>query len=105
MALYRTIETPRSTEQLRAFCEAGRSDHNLNADAMEVIASALRNYLRRSLPNGPIGSALVARRVTRHLKYAAELNNTAARAFLRCWHDYEGLVLNTRDTGNAPFKV
>ncbi|SRR6266498_819139 len=103
--LYRTLETPRSTEELRALCEAGRAEHNLNADGLAVISSALNNYLRRSLPNGALASTLVARRVTRHLKYAAELNTTAAQAFLRCWHDYERLVLNARDTGNAPFQI
>jgi hypothetical protein len=101
---YMDMEQPRSTDALRAFCEAGRTEHNAAGDYLAQIAPGLQSALRRSVPNGALASALVARRVARHLRIAADLNKTSAQAFMRCWYQYEQLVLNAQST-NAPFHI
>ena len=103
--LYRTYEVPRSTDALRAFCEAGRNEHMRNYDTLSAIVPVLRDYLKRSVPGGPVVSALIARQVVKPLKDAAAWNHDTASAFLRAWHVYEMRVLNTQDKGAMPFKI
>lgn len=105
---YISFDTPTNTDALHVYCDAGRDHHHKRADILAVTAADLQNKLRKSLPGSPMlfgmDSAAVARRITKHLKYAAELNATSARAFLLCWAAYEQYVLNASEA-NVPFKV
>ena len=103
--LYRTHEVPRSTEDLHAFCEAGRSEHFRNYDYLNTMIPVLRSYLQRSVPAGTITGLIIARQVVRPLRHAVDLNWEAAQAMLRAWHVYQAKVLNVQDTGQAPFKI
>jgi len=86
-----------STSELRALCEQGRALFNHSADRLSVVAAELTVLLRR-VPGNPmllgLDSRAVARRVTRHLVRAAELETAAAGEMKNTWFAYEAYVLN-----------
>lgn len=86
-----------STSELHAMCENGRQLFNICGDRLSVTAAEL-NVLLRQVPGNPmllgLDSRAVARRITKHLVRAAELQTGAARAMKDCWFAYEGLILN-----------
>ena len=86
-----------STTELRKLCESGRLLFNTAGDRLSVVSAEL-NILLRQLPGNPallgMDSRAVARRITRHLVRASELQTSAARSMKDCWFTYEMLVLN-----------
>lgn len=90
-----------STTELRTMCEHGRLLFNTAADRLSIVAAEL-NILLRHLPGNPVllglDSRAVARRITRHLVRASELETAAARAMKDTWFAYESLVLNPKTT-------
>ena len=86
-----------STTELRQMCEGGRQLFSICADRLSVTAAEL-NVLLRQVPGNPLllglDSRAVARRITKHLIRAGELQVSAARSMKDCWFAYEALILN-----------
>jgi hypothetical protein len=101
---YMDMEQPRSTEALQAFCEAGRVEHNAAGDYLGLMAPRFQAALRKSVPGGALSSAIIAARISRHMKIAADANKMSARAFAALWFRYEELVLNAQSV-DTPFKI
>jgi hypothetical protein len=93
-----------STSELRALCESGRLLFNTAADRLSIVSAEL-NILLRQLPGNPVLLGLdsrgVARRITRHLVRAAELQTSAARSMKDTWFAYESMVLNPTSAGGV----
>jgi len=102
MATLDDLQGVYSTTELRTMCEQGRLLFNTAADRLSVISAEL-NILLRQLPGNPVLLGLdsrgVARRITRHLVRASELETAAARAMKDTWFAYESLVLNPTTSG------
>lgn len=109
MATLDDIRGVYSSSELRALCESGRILFNTASDRLSIVAAEL-NILLRQLPGNPVLLGLdsrgVARRVTRHLVRASELQTSAARSMKDCWFAYESLVLNpVNNSGPKAFNV
>ncbi|NUR25623.1 MAG: hypothetical protein HOV83_07195 [Catenulispora sp.] len=102
MATLDDIQGVYSTSELRTMCESGRLIFNTAADRLAIVSAEL-NILLRHVPGNPVllglDSRAVARRVTRHLVRASELQSAAARSMKDCWFAYESLVLNPSTSG------
>jgi hypothetical protein len=100
--------TPSNTSELRQMCDQARRHYHAQGDAVEVVAADLQTRLSR-LPGSPLlfglDSKAVARRITKHLKLASELNAQSARAFVACYSTYAEYILNTQDAARAGFQI
>lgn len=100
--------TPTNTAELQTMCDDARRHYHAQADAIAVIQASLRADLSK-LPGSPVlfgmDSRAVARRITKHLGLAAELNGQAARSFIACYRTYQEYILNTREAAKSGFTV
>lgn len=103
------VETPTSTAELHKMCDEARRHYHAQADAVGVVAADLQGRLAKVAPGNAMllgmDSRMVARRITKHLKLAADLNAQSARSFMACWSTYQEYILNTRKTAQAGFTV
>jgi hypothetical protein len=103
------VNTPTNTAELQKMCDEARRHYHAQADAIGVLATDLRSRLSKVANGSPVlfglDSKMVARRVTKHLMLAADLNAQSARAFMACWGAYQEGILNVKQQANAGFTV
>lgn len=92
-----TLATPYNTSDFQAMAEQARAHHHGMYDQYHVMAVELRRGLSRVQgARGLFGVdvRIAARRVTRHLAHAAQLELETGRAVVRSFHVYQELFLN-----------
>lgn len=113
MANVDDIQGAYSSTELQQLCENGRLLFFTVYDRLSVTATELRQNLNNTpvtnTGNGRFKTSQkqAARRVTRQMFYAAELNLEAAKAMRAAWFTFKGLYLPEEAvaTGKPKFNV
>lgn len=99
-----------SASELQRMCEQGRLLFTTSSDRLIVAADEIRNALARVQSTNPLLMGLdaraSARRVTKPMKHAANLQLEAARAMQSSWRLFGQLYLGKPGSpANPPFDL
>lgn len=100
------LQSVGSSSELHTMCESGRLLFVTAYDRLAVLSAELRLALSQTPVQNPgngtfkTTSRSAARRVTRQLVYAAELQLDAAKAMRTAWFVYKGLYMPQAPVSN-----